>query len=328
MKFCVCVRSFLEGPYIDFFIEHYISLGFNKILIFKSDKEEYCCKPEFASHAEIVQVENTGNNILQGNIQRIKTTGCEWTFFPDIDEILILDKQYSNIREFTETKLKERPDINSFYFRWAMIEKCDVDADTSFKNILNKYNIFSSRFIKSMVRTNSITVMQDPHSCGLNNNVIYIEGNVINRNKSVHDLQPYSYNMGATLVHIHTRSIHNVILKSLFTVLGSKKILSLDGFINYINNFTEDKDIIQSFKNLVGQKAKLPFHHSESQICNIDLSNYKIPEYSNNVINKVLEKNLIILALKRFNINERKYEMFVEALTKEIKKSFRRFYKE
>jgi len=170
--------------------------------------------------------------------------------------------------------------------------------------------------------------MQDPHSCGLDNNIIYIEGSLINANKSVHDLQTYSYNMGATLVHIHTRSIHNIILKSLFTVLGTKRILWLDGFINYINNFTEDKDIIKSFKNLIGQKAKLPFHHSESAICKIDLSSYNIPECSNKVINQVLEKNLIMLGLKRFNINERKYEMFVEALTKEIKTNFRRFYKE
>lgn len=328
MKFCVCVRSFLEGPYLDFFIEHYTLLGFDKILILKSDKETYYCKPEFASRVQIVEVENSGNKILQENISRIKGNGCDWTFFPDTDEILILNKDYKNIREFTETKLKECPQINSFYFRWAMVEKCDVDPDTSFKNILNTYNMFSSRFIKSMVRTSSIRVLQDPHSCVVDNNVMYLEGNVININKSVHDLQPYSYNMGATLVHIHTRSIHNIIMKSLFTVLGSKHISSLKEFVNYINDFTEDKDIIETFKNMIGQKAKLPFHHAESAICNIDLSNYKIPECSNGVINPVLERNLIIRALNKFNIDDEKYEMFIEALTNEIKKSFRRFYKD
>jgi hypothetical protein len=328
MKFCVCVRSFLEGPYLDFFIEYYISLGFDKILILKSDKEAYYCKPEFTSRVQIVEVDNTGNKILQENIQRIKSSGCDWTFFPDTDEILILNKQYSNIKDFTQKKLKECDQINSFYFRWAMIEKCDIDKDTSFKNILNTYNMFSSRFIKSMVRTSAIRVMYDPHSCGLDNNIIYFEGNLININKSVHDLQEYSYHKDATLIHLHTRSIHNVILKSLFTVLGSKHIVSLDGFIKYINDFTEDTDIIESFKNLVGQKAKLPFHHSESELCKIDLSNYTIPEYSNNVINRVLEKNLIIRALNKFNIDDEKYEMFVEALNKEIKTNFRRFYKD
>jgi hypothetical protein len=328
MKFCVCVRSFLEGPYLDFFIEHYILLGFDKILILKSDKEPYYCKAEFAARVKIIEVENTGNKILQENIQEIKTTGCDWTFFPDTDEILILNKEYKNIKDFTEMKLKEFPQINSFYFRWAMIERCDNEANTSLKNILNTYNMFSSRFIKSMVRTSCIRILQDPHTCGLTDNLIYLEGKLISLNKSVHDLQPYSYNKDATLIHIHTRSINNIIIKSLFTVLDSKRILSLKGLINYINEFNEDKDIIESFKNLVGQKAKLPFHHAESSISNIDLLNYMIPEYSCDVINPVLEKNLILRTLNKFNIDDEKYDIFVEALTKEIKTSFRRFFKD
>ena len=31
MKCCVCARDFYESPYLDFFIEHYLKLGFNKI---------------------------------------------------------------------------------------------------------------------------------------------------------------------------------------------------------------------------------------------------------------------------------------------------------
>ena len=41
MKCCVYTRSFAERPYMDFFIEHYIHLGFDKIIILKSDKMEY-----------------------------------------------------------------------------------------------------------------------------------------------------------------------------------------------------------------------------------------------------------------------------------------------
>uniref|UniRef100_A0A6C0DKJ1 Uncharacterized protein n=1 Tax=viral metagenome TaxID=1070528 RepID=A0A6C0DKJ1_9ZZZZ len=329
MKFGICVRSFLEGPYLDFFIEHYISLGFDKILIFKSDKEEYYVKEKYEKYVKIINVENTGNSILQENIYHIKNSGCDWTFFPDMDEILILNKEYKNIREFVERKLKIFPQINMFYFRWGMIEKYDIEANNTFKNIVNTYNIFSSRFIKSMVKTSSINILQDPHSCKTtDNSKIYLEGEIINTNKSVHDLQSYSYNRDTVLIHIHTRSIHNIIIKSLYTTLNAKQISSLSAFINYINNFTEDTKLIEKFMNIIGQKAKLPFFHAESRLSNIDLSRFTIPEYSTNTIDLEQERCLILKFLTEFNINEEKYYIFINGLNKEIQRDFRRFYKE
>ena len=37
MKCCVYTRTFYESPYINFFIEHYLKLGFDKIFILKTD---------------------------------------------------------------------------------------------------------------------------------------------------------------------------------------------------------------------------------------------------------------------------------------------------
>jgi len=329
MKLCVCVRSFLENPYLDFFIEYYILLGFDKILILKSDTEPYSCNPKYEKYVNIINVNNSGNRILQENIHYIQNTGCDWTFFPDVDEVLILHKQYKNIREFTERKVREYPDINMFYFRWGVIEKYDIEANNSFNDIVNDYNIFACRFIKSMVRTSCIKLLHDPHSCKINkNSIIYLEGSIINNNVSVHDIKEHSYNKDAVLIHIHTRSIHNIIIKSLYTVLNSKHILSLSDFINYINNFTEDKNIVLSFKTMIGQKAKLPFHHSSHEhISNIDITNYQILDCVNRVINVEKEKELVLSILSKNNIDEEKYYIFVNALNKEIKENHRRFYK-
>jgi hypothetical protein len=161
MKLCVCVRSFLENPYLDFFIEYYVLLGFDKILILKSDTEPYSCNPKYEKYVNIINVNNSGNRILQENIHYIQNTGCDWTFFPDVDEVLILHKQYKNIREFTERKVREYPDINMFYFRWGVIEKYDIEANNSFNDIVNDYNIFACRFIKSMVRTPLIKLLHE-----------------------------------------------------------------------------------------------------------------------------------------------------------------------
>ena len=329
MKLCVCVRSFLENPYLDFFIEYYVLLGFDKILIFKSDTEPYSCDPKYEKYVNIINVNNSGNRILQENIHHIQHSGCDWTFFPDVDEILILHKQYNNIKEFAERKLRDYPQINMFYFRWGVIEKYDIEPNNSFNDILSDYNVFASRFIKSMVKTSCIKLLHDPHTCKMkSNSVIYLEGGIINTNKSVHDIKEQSYNKDAILIHIHTRSIHNIIIKSLYTVLNSKRILVLSEFINYINNFSEDKNIVLSFKNMIGQKAKLPFHHSsQGYISNIDISNYKILECVNRVINVEKEKELVISILNKNNIDEEHYYIFVNALNKEIKEKHRIFYK-
>ena len=216
-----------------------------------------------------------------------------------------------------------------FYFRWVTIEKYDIEKNNSFNDIIADYNIFKCRFIKSMVKTSCIKLLHDPHSCNINSNsVIYLEGSIINTNKSVHDIHDYSYNKDAVLINIHTRSIHNIIIKSLYTVLNTKRILVLGDFINYINNFSEDKNIVLSFKNMIGQKAKLPFHHStQDYISNIDISNYKILQCKNNVIDVKKENDLVKSILNKNNIDEEQYYIFVNALNKEIKENHRRFYK-
>ena len=41
MKFCVLVRMYNDEPYINYFISHYLNLGFNKIVILNSSDNGY-----------------------------------------------------------------------------------------------------------------------------------------------------------------------------------------------------------------------------------------------------------------------------------------------
>ncbi len=64
MKCCVYTRCFIENPYMDFFIEHYIKLGFDKIIILKCDTFEYKCPIEYEKQVYIHKVPNFGDRLL------------------------------------------------------------------------------------------------------------------------------------------------------------------------------------------------------------------------------------------------------------------------
>jgi len=326
MKCCVYTRSFLENPYLDFFIEHYINLGFDKIIILKSDDESYKFSENISSLVEIHNVKNTGNKMIQEHIKLITESEYDWIFFPDIDEFLLLENKYKNIKEYIQSKLNSNNNINTFYFRWGIIEKYDL-SNKSFKSILSDYTIFSSLFIKSMVNRKSINLNSDPHIFELNTEpIIYFEGSIINTNNKYQDIKFNSYD-DHILVHIHTRSIHNMIIKALSTVIKTKIIMSLDTFIKYVNNFNNTDISINDITTIIGAKAGLPFSHSISPVAVLDINNYRINDSKLNIINTEEESKSILRHLLKNNIDKDKYYKFVESLNNLIQKNHRIFFK-
>ena len=92
MKFCVYTRVFYESPYINFFIEHYIKLGFEKYL-FKTDDLKIKINNKFSDFTEIKNVENNGDKTLAYNLDLIKKSGYDWILSVDNDEFLFLESQ-------------------------------------------------------------------------------------------------------------------------------------------------------------------------------------------------------------------------------------------
>lgn len=237
-----------------------------------------------------------------------------------MDELLVLNKKYKNINEYIQEKLKVDPNINMFYFRWGMIEKYDTDNDTNFAYILNNYKIFCNGHIKSMVKTTHIKSIDNPHYVNLKiPNYIYFEGNILTDNKAVgHIKTPNSYEENV-LIHIHTRSTHNLIIKSLITNLTAKKIKDKQNLINLINNFDEkNKDapnILTDFNNFVGLKARLPFAHANNEVIDkTQILKWAFNNKSGNVINVEKEKKMLINILDKNKINLQKYLLFTEKL--------------
>jgi hypothetical protein len=287
MEYCVYTRSYYEHPYLDFFIEHYYKLGFNKIVILQSDDIKYTPPKEFSHFVEIHHIQNLGDESLPKYDYLVKKR-FHWILCVDIDEILLLDQSYQNINHYVETMLDTYPNLTTFYFRWGMIEKYDVLPSFHFRDILKNYNIYSNVHIKTMVRSSHLKSIYHPHMCTVRDIQIYFEGSILTENNPCHPVSDLSY-QDHVLVHVHTRSIHNLIMKSMSTCLVNKNIVSKKGITKLVNEYSEtdlDETILDMFKQTIGQKSTLPFIHAKLEKFVLSASIFPVFVYKYYVIDQ------------------------------------------
>lgn len=317
MKYCVYTRSFFENIYLTYFIKHYINLGFDKIIIIHSGGSKYDLSEEYAHLVDIHYVGNLGDGLLPTYDYLIKNTDFDWVLSVDIDELLLLNENYNNINDYVQEKLILNNNINAFYFRWGMIEKCDIDDNNNFSYILSKYKIFSNPHIKTMFKKNDLITVNHAHFAILNNLTIYFENNIVHDNNPFPSTNENSYKEHI-LIHLHTRSLHNLVLKSLNTIFDNKRCQRRIDFIEFINNLDpnlSDDTVMSDFLEYIGLKASLPFAHGKSELvqslpCNISKYDYEITDSNLNVD--------ILNCLKINNINENNYLRFIGKLSEVI----------
>lgn len=316
IKCCVFTRAFYETPHINFFIEHYKKLGFDKIIILKTDNLNINYYQD--SFVELHKVENLGDYTVIKYDYILKNSNYDWGLCIDLDEILLLNKKYKNIKSYIFNNLKKNENINTFYFRWGMIEKYDnlQSKYIEFNYIINNYSIYNNNFIKSMVKINEMDSIKNPHNFNLKNkNCVYFEDKIIIDNKYSHYISDDSYKK-SILIHLHTRNLNNLILKSLLTVFNGKKINDNFAFkkliINY-RNYQDKKSIIEEFKKVIGGKAILPFIHSKKKkIDKMLLKNYNKYEYKYPITENLKEIDILKIVFNNFNINYDNYKNFIE----------------
>lgn len=326
MRCCVYTRVFYETPYLEFFIEHYINLEFDKIIILKSDTFEYNIPINLLSYVDIYTVKNEGNNLLKKNEDLIKNSNFDWVLSIDNDEILLLNIQYKNIKDYIEKHLDVNNNINIFYFRWAIIEKFDINNITKFSDILKKYKIYKNKHIKTMFNKKYLLHIYHPHLCSMSEYNIYFEGNILNENSPIIEFNNSSYT-DHVLIHIHTRSINNLIIKSKYTVLNGKQIKDKQYFTEYINNIDVNfpiENITEKAKELIGLKSRLPFSHAT--MSELKINNLKTYDYNFDFVNIDKEKLMIEHMLNENNIDKTKYEYFINLLNNEINTKYRNLF--
>jgi hypothetical protein len=315
MKYCIYTRSFFENDYLTHFIEHYIYLGFDKIIILHVGGSPYNIPEIYIKNVDIHYVENKGDDLLPIYDYLVKNSNYDWILSVDIDEFLILNKKYKNINEYVEDKLQYNIHITGFYFRWGIIEKYDIDTNNNFSYLLNNYNIYSNPHIKMMFKRNKLIHINHPHFATLKNTIISFENHILTENQPVIELNEYSYNE-CILIHLHTRNLHNLVFKSFQTLLTNKYISLKNEFITFINSLDliDSDTIISTFTNYIGIKAILPFVHRNNKL--IDISEYDISNYNYNIMD---DDSLYYLDnLKTCKINLNNYFYYIEKISEKM----------
>jgi hypothetical protein len=318
IKCCIYTRIHNEVPYLDFFIEHYIRLGFSKIIILKCDKHKYDISNSFKNFIEVYNVENLPKEEeLPLNSYLIKNTNYDWVLQVDSDEILLLNKQFKNIQDYIGFHLNKNNNINCFYFRWACIEKVDNNNIISFNDIINNYNIYFHNLIKSMVKISNLDFAMNAHIFKLNVPLcVYFENNITNRYQTHHEINKNQYT-DSILIHIFSRSLNNIILKDIGSYKHYPWNTKQSNIIDLINiiNLPINNNTFINFKN-INKRLKISYNHAQAN--KIDIKNFIIKKYLYPVINLKKEKEILDISLQKNNINPEKYYKFAEYISNEI----------
>jgi hypothetical protein len=172
-----------------------------------------------------------------------------------------------------------------------------------------------------MFKKNDLTHVSTSYFADLNNLTIYFENLIINNNQAIIETNENSYKEHI-LIHMHTRSLHDLVLKSFNTHFHAKIVKQKNDFIEFINtleqnlNLSNDENkIINIFLKYIGKKAELPFGHSHGKL--IDMFEYDILKYDYEIIDS--NKNIdIVNCLKNNNVNLKNYFDFMKILSNKV----------
>jgi hypothetical protein len=251
MKADIIVRFFNEHIYAEHFINYYLGLGFDHIHILFQKGQAFLSI--MSKQVSIIYHEYAGNDVLQ-YIPSLVTTTADWILLCDADEYLYI-KQYTTIKEFLKTIPAT---VEQLFFQWAMIENfADMTGQHDLFDTLTTHNMYINPHIKSMVRSSLLRKGDiTPHVCenGVSN---YLWNKFVNCSPK-HDVTVESYNINYPfLIHFHTRSIQNALLKGISTKFNNNKKINIQLF-NTILAGNNNNDATRSFA-----KLSIPFYHAK-----------------------------------------------------------------
>lgn len=310
MKCCIYTRLYNESPYINFFINYYLNLGFSKFIFLKADNILYKINKIYEPYILIKEIKNLPGEIeLPTYSYLIRESKCDWVLGCDIDEFIVLHKKFSTIQDFLKEKLDINPFINMVFLRWGNIYKFNNHKE-SFNYIINNYKIYKEKDIKSIAKITPFIIMGHPHLFKNNlSTYIYRENEIINQLEIQNPITQNSYKE-IFLVHLNIRSLDNLMIKALdngkkwqinYTYI--KNIKDLNNFLNL-----KEEDInLEKFINVTGGRLIPAFKKNDSDIATINLSDFNIPNYESTPINQEMEANLLSEILKKYKVNPIKY---------------------
>ena len=159
-----------------------------------------------------------------------------------------------------------------------------------------------------LLKVNSHTSLINGRYC------IHFENSFIKKNSpKLVNSEIYQDNV---LIHLHTRSIHNIVIKALKTIFEGKEIKLKERFIEIINSSSDIS--IEEFKEAIGAKASLPFEHTNNKISIIEINSFLHFNYKYDVIDLKEEEKSILQFLEDNNIDKERYYSFINKLNCQI----------
>ncbi len=286
MKCCVYVRFVYEYPYLSSFIEHYLTLGFDKIIMLYTDIISYPLADNLSKFVDIYYVENRGNKSPH-EYKDLIPKDMDWVLHVDSDEFLLLHHRYHTIKDFINAKLAIKPNINIFAFMWSWLHKLDYheNNELTINEIILKYkktvgnrltnNNYKGKkevWIKSMFKYSELEhfhvhcpSLKNEYHISLNNSFLDLDTKEKIKSFVIDNEQEPNFYSDAILMHIATRDLKNSIFKSInlhCTQLQKKKMKNKDEFINFLYTYLNeisDERLLKHFKDKIGYKIEWPF---------------------------------------------------------------------
>ena len=210
-----------ELPYINSFLDHYISLRFEKIYLINTIVEEYNTVKEYilpyieSGFVELLTVTNNEVRIDRVIDYFIKDIKEEYFLWCDIDEFLILDVDIYDLYKF----IKENK-YTEVRFSWFLSYN---DTDISITN--DTYKAFECYIKKSIVKTD----------CILRLGCHYI---LEYRKYKIKSILYYDIDK-SYVIHLGSRSLKDTLIRSIYSRMNYKKRgtnYTKDSINNILNN--------------------------------------------------------------------------------------------
>ncbi len=316
-SYAVLTCALHEHAYINAFISHYKNLGFNSIYIvcdkFQPKYESYIIphqdlKIHFIHMNYTLQQINSFDTLqLEYYRKIIPSINSDWIFLCDIDEFLYLP--CNHIQNFMNPLLSQYNDLAQVSFPWMMVDSLKDDYIHMFDQLQN-HKWFTNHHVKSLFQKKSLVYKNNKLS--LSTHATTVNGRTYLQNGFVPPFQLNSmyqnrfsvdfYKKHAFIIHFHTRSFKNNMIKILTNKYSGKsdqnqkrKLLAL------IKNNSYD------YKNLT--KFALISSHQTKEIPHFDLVglNHNILpnniQYNHDLFNQLIEY---------YNLSEKYFEKIWE----------------
>ncbi len=329
-KVRVVSRAFYDDAYLDFFIEYYLALGFDSIVILKSDNIQISIDKYPQDRVQLIYVENHGDDILVRESKYYTDTAFDWILNVDMDEFLVYDiVKFPKVHDFIgDIVAKFNPDQIQFWWTCVNHMRCwpeGTDELSIFKKHIQPGSLEFFKFVKSMARPSKVSktnikshhyypsediytnvlkpknraeLIKNKNKKPISNFINFINGSIVPISSYYDTYANVMFNHGF-IIHVNTRTLANALIKNMTTKFKPKILSNIIEFTTFINALSDNIDMeeytIEHRKKLysfMADKSILPFQEAAYHRWKVHLTN---------IITAYVLANQLVANLKKYD---------------------------